>query len=917
MIRIYVSNVLFLAFPLYGMEQAAAKTDAFLEHLRTQALGKNDFQGISHVIPKYMNAAQKGDTDAFNKVLELCIAAVSISRQKATLLFTQLELDKTFQEKADAGNGQAAYLYASMLKEQNRDAELTRKYLSSATPTEPRAHMMLLESTENVDALIDHSQALAGQVAALRPAERTTITTALIKQLDDAFTKKGELQTLPALLTWYGIAEKPVSEINQLVEQITKKKLYEQFRDVSSQLFECMKKWSTQDADCAYKFGNILGEAHKVSAPPASQNQAAADQGALNKEQACILWRIAQQQGHQPATWMIIAYDPQFEKRGTAAKIFDAALAQVRNEKRGNVAVDIQAVQDAIKRMASLARTEQELINFGLLYSQGLGKLLPRDSAQAIDFFKRGYRCMFDGLADAGSIIVLEAWEKSMDMPKEMTLKERENRVAALIAILDDHAFNKKNLGAAILLTKIYAFGRFGIKPDTTKLEDFLHKTIAAYEDLAKLMAFFEGAQLEAILKSENHSEAHPTIVGILYSLATSHNSALIPCLLENLNLLFEKGRRRGNANFYKRAINTLNRTNAGFKTIGEAEKREIIALILYHILYDCCELVRKGERLSAPIEKALTTYLISLSNLFVSILTTETPPFVKAGPQLLRLTDSIKTVLNDAECLSKMPPAVGTHLKRIYAIIRLLSNSYYMTEGFLEGCALLRGLNDAYSSQILGGIFNAACKDLNTAGAKSLKLRHLLNYAIATVACHLGYFNTLLDKLYENHELARTNKDAYYTAMNAKYDPVRDFQIAFASASNTIKFLAHLFFFAHFMTLAENAKEEKTQVELRAKAEQERSAAFAIDSFYATFIIGTEYIVAKSLKRDCALGARLLLSVLNGNKKREELSEEIYSHCFNAFNDAVQTLARNPSDENHQFFTELGIAWMQFNKKR
>ncbi len=117
-------------------------------------------------------------------------------------------------------------------------------------------------------------------------------------------------------------------------------------------------------------------------------------------------------------------------------------------------------------------------------------------------------------------------------------------------------------------------------------------------------------------------------------------------------------------------------------------------------------------------------------------------------------------------------------------------------------------------------------------------------------------------------------------------------------------------------MTLAENAKDEKTQVELRAKAEQERSAACAIDSFYATFIIGTEYIVAKSLKRDCALGAQLLMSVLNGNKKREELSQEIYSHCFNAFNDAALTLTRNPSDENHRLFTELGVAWMKFNKK-
>ncbi len=780
MIRIYVSSLLFLALPAYGMEKITAQTDPLLEHLRTQALSKNDFQGINHLIPKYAKASQKGQADAFNKVLELCIAAVSIDRQKATDLFTQLGLDKNFQEKADAGNGQAAYLFASILKEQNKDEGLVKKYLTAATPTEPRAHIMLLESTEDFSALLDHSQALAGKVAALRPAERTTITTALITQLDDAFTKKGELQTLPALLTWYGIAEKPVSEINQLVEQITKKELYEQFRNVSSQLFECMKKWSDQDADCAYQLGTILWEAHRISVP-VNQNQAAHDQRALNKERACILWRIAQQQGHQSATWMIIAYDPQFEKRGAAAKVFGAALAQVKNKKLGNVAVDTQAVQDAVKRMAALARTEQELINFGVLYSQGLGKLLPRDSTQATGFFKKSYRCMFDGLTDAGSIIALEAWEKSMDMPKEMASKERENRYAALIAILDDLAFNKKNLGAAILLTEIYAFGRFGIKPDTTKLEDFLHKTVSAYEDLGKLMAFFEGAQLEAILKTENHSEAHATIVGILYSLATSHNSSLIPSLLENLNLLFEKGRRSGNANLYKRAIKTLAHTTGGLKTTGEAEKREIIALLVYHILYDCCELVRKGEHVPAPIEKALTTYLTSLSNLFVHILTTETPPFVKAGPQLLRLTDSIKTVLNDADCVSKMPKDTVILLKRTYAVIRLLSNSYYMTDGFLEGCALLRGLNDAYSSQILGGIFNAACKDLDITGAKSLKLRYLLNYAIATVACQLGYFNTLLSKLYENHEYVRANNDAYHTAMNAKYDPVRDFQIAFA----------------------------------------------------------------------------------------------------------------------------------------
>lgn len=535
---------------------------------------------------------------------------------------------------------------------------------------------------------------------------------------------------------------------------------------------------------------------------------------------------------------------------------------------------------------------------------------MPADSALARKFFSLMYHTILEPLRSQGSIIVLDMWEKNMTFPARMSAQEKANRQEALLQILEDFFYEGKDCAAAILLARVYAFGKCGYPPSTDRLIDCLKKIRPTLNKDATLASFLQGSGLQTLLGTNQHKAAHPFIVGIMLVVALTNDASLMQSALLNLEAVFNQQRRDSIFDFYEgdAAASVL-------VYARQAQSKELAAFFVGQALADYCARV-DGER--RGIEKVLTNSLTSLLGILEHIIGSTMPPFFEAEHFIAQAEQSIDRVLSNKSALEKIPnEEIILLLKRTLAMLRILSNSGYMTNRFKEGCSLLGSLKDDESKRLLGTLMTATQMYFDLS-KKDLSTKLLVQYSLAFIALYQADYLHAVSVLSKNIQLAKQECERY-AKFTASHNPEKDFKETLLTVSGTsnreVKLWGALFFFSHYSALADATQDTQKKAAFTSLANQAHDLALATDPFLAQFFLGAEYIVGRLLNKNIQQGADRLITALNGVTKKADFSEGTYDLIYNSMKEAVETLGSSPGSENKQILLHLQKAWNAWHK--
>ena len=478
-----------------------------------------------------------------------------------------------------------------------------------------------------------------------------------------------------------------------------------------------------------------------------------------------------------------------------------------------------------------------------------------------------------------------------------------------------------------LLLIQAFRHEQYAHKNDTDRLSTLLTHVNARFGNKQALTKFLEEVKINTYLESEQHARAHPLIIRMI--LSTAH-APLIRGILGQLDKLIAAERESGISRVQSRAL-TMSSLIDGLSAARTTQSAEIASFFLYHALKDLAYELHptKLDYHTHPtglfnpqnlIFLLCVTELRDMHARFVSHVEFTAPPFIKGGDNLHRLKKEIKGFLDDKIFADIEAQDFLGLLKRVYALLCLLIDSDYTSEGFQQGVATLSSLakNDRDARNILNHLVRITTNYSRLSGTEDIPKKLALNYTLMHLAKSIDDRVITLHAMALNLSIAKQHPQLYAEFMK-QHDLDKefwDFLIEgdeIAIFEKDLKLWAATFFYLHYQYLANQAQNAELKTKFHELADAKFDYTLKRNVLSAHISLGLEYLEASFAQADFKKGVTHFITALTCGIKYDDLSEINYIGVVKAMHKAFRSLLAIPSAENKALTTELQRFWDAF----
>ena len=888
--------------------------------------------------------------------------AVTFETSTAFDVFKATGAIEQIKTLADEGNERAAYIYARLLMhtaDESKKNDVVR-YLRKAHKTEPRACAELMKlSPKNI---YKHFDELCGLLVEVPPVERAQALAVATHCLKSNFFA-GDTDAFIPLLHAYMQGEESITAIRSLCKEVLDRNLERSFNGISPEAFEYIKKLGKLDTECAYLFGTIFFNVHtELSARAATLQDVTVEKDRTNRLShleieelakrhrlaAVALWRMAQQRHHLSSTLMLTLHEPQ-TMGDYLSKRAAIMLFRVINAPREELAQMSGQLPAALTNLSNHLQKPAHLFQLGRLYTQGIDNLLKADRKQAQEFFKKGYLATQKKIDN--NVELMDSWEKYMNETQLLSSAERLARQDALMAILDDYAFVEGKMYAAMILTKVYAYGRYGVRAHTPSLIAALQRVVTLIvKDPTQLKRFIIATNLLSVLPTGVHLQAHGIILKI-YALSLKNEvkgpgliTSQVAAVLAKINpQVFSRSQCLYESSLVEEILLIpLNRAN-----------KELLAFFVRELLIDYAQAFKKKSKFKVAIQGLLIGAVLDLERIIMQDVSLSNSPFIKADVHLKELILQLATVANTVDLMQIIKQTdVKLHdaLRCMLALLQIVTSDDYMTSSFKEGGQTLADLafeedeevkkNDANKQgdsisngdqkknedekkqesgdekkkhmpskealkQLLSKVeqITSKMKDTELQENEDMHRRLLTNFALAFLARCAQDISLRYRGLTTNIELCLYKKAAAYAQFCQKHDPVGELtrpKRPFAQDAPTVQLVIadDLVLHSHYLLLASNESKPDSRKAYLVKAQESLDVCCKQNFFYTYLLLGGEYILGVLFPRNYSYGKQLIKRALS-NCVEEELSTNTLRAANALINTTLKALEERYNDKN------------------
>ena len=366
------------------------------------------------------------------------------------------------------------------------------------------------------------------------------------------------------------------------------------------------------------------------------------------------------------------------------------------------------SVSNSINSAARFAKTYDDWCLFAALYTTGFDSVIKTNEVKAITCYKLAYTA---AAVDHNKSLHFYKNELKKIAGKEDL--ESNYRRKALLQIFHD-LINKESEprkhAALMMLTRIYAYGKYGVAPDTNALIKICRKGYDILPEPEDKQRFLERTELASLLTKEEHITARTVILAFIFA---STVLLPLPTLMSYYQLILEKQDPSQQHPDYFEHRRLL--VNGG---IRYAMAHVSIYVALFFARLALQHFIASGCDCSAnfPALIMAETALEGLHHIFFKrSMDVTTPAFFRGDSPSKLLRDTLSTLINEhGTHLKESGAGVLSLCKNASALLTIFMDSSFTKESFHTGIQQLIALNDAKSVSILKNIGEQALMHLH-----------------------------------------------------------------------------------------------------------------------------------------------------------------------------------------------------------
>ncbi len=601
-------------------------------------------------------------------------------------------------------------------------------------------------------------------------------------------------------------------------------------------------------------------------------------------ERALEFWRAAHTRGYTSGTWRCITQGVHDGIRNTHDHVarFKAAVEKTREQVSGkeNAAASNQNGRNKLHELALVtearagieafeknSRTSEELFAVADVYLKGLPGVISADEQRAALCFKNGYTRSFLDTQKKGVSSMVAACGISLQTLEGVTSADAACKRKALISMLQ--GCKARSLEAVILLTRIYAYGLYGIPQDTNELLNVCKLWYGRSPHIADLHVFLAETKLYQLLDDQGpqvsqqegtvlkpHYPVHYFVIGIL--LATAE---IEPSLLEELkNALVTLEETYDKDPDYGELLHLLGTLDYAIQRIGHNPEQVDVAmffasLALKHVedngIEQATELQRKGARSALEMLCSVLTHRCLVHDV----------PFLSSdryGQELYRSLRSI--VLRRSQ---DSDTELRTTVLRTYGLCELLVDADYLSTSFRHGLEVLGQLaleGDEMSRTVITHLHNSLVTQLSFSPLMTQPLKKLqCLFSLILVDLHnVNSQRGAINYLRLVMQYVRERQIDEYESFCEKYDPLELFAPYLNIPTDENELLplqlrCFVYLAFHYTLLVSRTTDKEKARVMEGKAKILLQRASNLNAYLLHYLLALEYLQGIAIGRNIA----------------------------------------------------------------